>query len=416
MFERLAAIADVPKDADRARFDADPRPRKIFLAGGSFKNERGKSPILSSVRRAQERLLRRESTKEYLHIDGDPSFLAAAEELILGKCGKAAVIQTPGGTAALRLAGEVLRGLSPAATLWVSDPTWGNHRHIFRAAGLATRTYPYPVIRNRLLDFRQLSAGIRSIPKGGYLLLQGSPHNPTGIDPSPDQWSEIASLVRKRGIFPIVDIAFLGFAEGIDEDLAGVRILAAEVPELLVAVSFSKAFSLYRERVGALIVVGKHAERFRLHAKHAVRAAYSAPPSHGAALVALILRDARLRALWEKELRAMRDRIRRTRRRFADLMAAHGVARDYSFALSQRGLFLPTGCSAAEVGILRERHAIYLGPGGGVNVTACTTEAVVSLARFIRPRKSGGGKAGCRRCLSGEVCPPSAPLRPRRAH
>lgn len=380
MFKRLRPIADVPKDAYRALFDADARPHKVYLAGGTFKNERGESPILESVRRAEELVLREESTKDYLRIEGDRQFLDAVRDLIFGTIDRPmGLLQTPGGTSALRLAGEVLH-----TDVWISDPTWGNHHHIFRAAGVATRAYPYPVIDHTTLDFPRLLAHLGEIPAGGIVLLHGTPHNPTGIDPSPDQWREIAALLKNRGVLPIVDVAFFGFADGIEEDLTGVRLLAEALPETIVAISLSKAFSIYRERVGALIVVGKSpddAERFVLHAKHSARANYSSPPFHGAAVIARILRDAELRTLWEGENRAMRDRIRRMRQRFADVLG-----RDFAFATTQRGLFLPTGLSSEDVATLRDRHALYIGPGGYVNVTACTEETIAVLAEYTRGR------------------------------
>jgi len=392
MFSQLAMAPPDPILGLTEAFKKDPNPKKINLGVGVYQDESGKTPIFSTVKKAERKILEQESTKNYLPIHGSEEYGALVQELLFGKgheaaaSGRAATAQTPGGTAALRVAGDFLRVTRPGARIWLSDPTWANHPGVFKAAGLSVSTYPYYDAADKRLDFQAMLRAIESIPPGDVLLLHGCCHNPSGLDPSPQQWEQIAQAAWRRSLLPLIDFAYQGLARGIDEDAAAVRLFAAPGRELLIASSFSKNFGLYCERVGALTVVGETAEAAQKafsHVKVVIRANYSNPPWHGAAIVKTILSDPELRAEWQSEVGAIRDRIRQMRSLFVETLKAKGVKGDFSFIAGQNGMFSFSGLSAAQVEALRQRYSIYIVGAGRINVAGMTRANMEALCQAI---------------------------------
>lgn len=381
MFETVKPAPPDPILGLTEAFNADPSPEKINLGVGVYKDAEGRTPVLASVKEAERRILEAEQSKGYKPIEGDPAYGAAVRSMVLGPDhavlagGRAATAHTPGGTGALRTAGEYLRHVHPGATVWLSDPTWANHPKVFAAAGLATRNYAYFDADANALDFDAMVAALGEVPAGDVVVVHGSCHNPTGVDPDADQWARIADLLAERGVVPLVDFAYQGFGDGLEEDATGVRVLADRLDELMVCTSYSKNFSLYNERVGALMVVAGDANAaaaVQSHVKTWVRANYSNPPAHGAAIVTTILEDAELRGEWGEELSAMRRRINHMRSLFVQTLKGKGVGRDFGFIADQRGMFSFSGLDETQVRRLREEHAIYIVGTGRINVAGMT--------------------------------------------
>jgi aspartate/tyrosine/aromatic aminotransferase len=381
MFETLTPA---PPDAILGLTDAfrnDPNPRKINLGVGVYKDSQGRTPILRSVKRAEERLLTSETTKSYLAIDGSPLYARAVQDLLfgagyeVGSSGRVVTVQAPGGTGALRVAADFIAKMTPAARVWLSDPTWPNHPSVFRAAGLGVATYPYFRASTNSVDFEAMLAAIQHIPAGDVLLLHGCCHNPTGVDLSPAQWRQVADVVAERKLLPLIDFAYQGFAHGLREDAAGLLTMYRPGCELLIASSFSKNFGLYNERVGALTVAAatsQAAQSALSHIKQAIRANYSNPPAHGAAIVATVLGDSGLRDEWEGEVAAMRDRINTMRHLFVETLNEKGARRDFSFIARQRGMFSFSGLTPEQVKALRDRYSIYIVGSGRISVAGMT--------------------------------------------
>ena len=299
-------------------FNKDPNPHKINLSVGVYQDANGRTPILESVKEAERRLLESEKSKSYLPINGPADFGKHTQDLVFGAAHevvtsqRCATLQTPGGTGALRVAADLLKRAFPKARFWCSKPTWPNHPKIFEAADRQVEVYPYIDQTGTGLDLEGLIATLNKCPPGDVILLHAGCHNPTGIDPSPDQWRVIADVLQDRKLFPLVDFAYQGFATGLEEDAHGVRELCRPGMDLLVSSSFSKNFGLYCERVGALTIVASTAETAQTvlsQAKVCVRVNYSNPPKHGGAIVSTVLGDPQLRSLWEREVTGMRDRI-----------------------------------------------------------------------------------------------------------
>jgi aspartate/tyrosine/aromatic aminotransferase len=374
-------------------FRQDPNPRKINLSVGVYQDEQGRTPILECVKRAEERLLATETHKSYLPIEGHARFSAHVQRLLLGpdhplvSQGRVVTAQTPGGTAALRVAADLLRRHFPRTRVWLSVPTWANHPAIFQAAGLEVATYPYLDRAGRGLDLAGMLEGLSRATAGDVVVLHACCHNPTGVDPTHEQWAHIGEVVRQRGLVPLVDFAYQGFGQGLQEDAAGLRLLAEAVPELLVASSFSKNFGLYGERVGALTVVATDrdaAQRTLSQLRVAIRTNYSNPPLHGAAIVACILDAADLAGLWQEELAAMRQRIAQMRGLFVETMRRKAPQHDFSFLAQQRGMFSFSGLTNLQVDELRTRHGVYVvGNGGRINVAGMTPANMEALCDAI---------------------------------
>jgi aspartate/tyrosine/aromatic aminotransferase len=337
--------------------------------------------VLASVKRAEEKLLRAEQTKNYLPIEGHAEFDAATLALLLGadhaimRSGRAVTAQAPGGTGALRVAADFIASTLGARTVWLSDPTWPNHPNVFQAAGLKTAPYPYFDKARNGVAFEAMVAALANAPAGDVVVLHGCCHNPTGVDLDRGQWRTVAEVVTGRGLLPVVDFAYQGFADGLNEDAAGLAELADRCPDLLIASSYSKNFGLYSERVGALTLVAANteaAETALSHIKRVIRANYSNPPAHGAAVVATVLNDPELRAAWEAEVSEMRERINTMRHLFVETLQEKGVAQDFSFIARQRGMFSFSGLTPEQVKALRERHAVYVVGSGRISVAGMT--------------------------------------------
>ena len=381
MFETLDMA---PADAIMGLTDAfnhDSNPAKINLTIGVYKDESGTTPIFSSVKKAEERLLTDESTKSYLQIQGAPEFGSAVQSLVFGcdheivSSGRAVTAHTPGGTGALRVAADFLKKVSPDATVWLSKPTWPNHPAIFESAGLAIREYPYYDAENKCLDYEAMIAALGEVQPGDIVLLHGCCHNPTGMDPNAEQWTGIANVLADRGALAFFDFAYQGLGNGLDEDAAGLRQFCTSGCELLVSSSFSKNFGLYRERTGALTLVAKDpdiAARSLSHLKQAIRCNYSNPPAHGSQIVTTILNDAELRDEWESEVKAMCIRIADMRAQFVEKLKALGVDQDFSFLTTQNGMFSFSGLNPEQVQQLRDEFSIYIVGSGRINVASLT--------------------------------------------
>jgi len=373
-------------------FKKDPNPKKVNLGVGVYKDAQGRTPILASVKRAEELLLQEENTKNYLSIDGTAEYSAAVQELLFGAghailtSERAVTAQAPGGTGALRIAADFIARMFPNATVWLSDPTWPNHPSVFKAAGLKVAVYPYfDAVGNRV-DFDAMLAAIQQIPAGDVLLLHGCCHNPTGADLSKAQWQVLTAVIAERKILPLLDFAYQGFGDGLTEDALGMRTVCEGVSEALVASSFSKNFGLYSERVGALTVVAATAAAAELalgHIKLAIRANYSNPPAHGAAIVTTVLRHPELRAQWESEVTEMRERINSMRHLFVETLNEKGVEQDFSFIAHQRGMFSFSGLKPEQVKALREKHGVYIVGSGRISVAGMTTGNMDYLCEAI---------------------------------
>ncbi|HTM43878.1 MAG TPA: amino acid aminotransferase, partial [Polyangiaceae bacterium] len=368
MFEVLEAAPPDPILGLTEAFKKDSNPGKINLGAGVYKDARGQTPTLSSVRKAEQRVLEANPGKAYLPISGAPEFATATQRLMLGsdhkvvKEARAQTAHTPGGTGALRVAADFIKQNYPKARLWLSDPTWENHVKVFSAAGLEVLKYPYYDAASKGLAFDAMAGALSQVPATDVVLLHACCHNPSGVDPSLDQWKKIEAIRAKQGFLPFFDFAYQGFGDGLEEDAQAVRHFADHASEMLIASSYSKNFGLYNERVGALTLIGASAEaadRAFGHVKLSVRANYSNPPSHGASVVTTILNDATLRAEWEAELRQMCGRIHQMRELFVKQLAAAGIKQDFSFITKQKGMFSFSGLSRAQVDQLRERFAVY---------------------------------------------------------
>ncbi|MCC9606019.1 aspartate/tyrosine/aromatic aminotransferase [Blastopirellula sp. JC732] len=374
-------------------FRNDPNPEKINLSVGVFKDANGVTPVLDCVKEAERRLVSDEKTKSYLPIDGRPEYCRLVRELMLGAdheinaASRGVTVQTPGGTGALRVAADFLAKNLPGRRVWISQPTWPNHPSIFAAAGIETVGYPYFDKASNGLAFGEMMEALEKVPSGDVVLLHGCCHNPSGIDPTPEQWKEIAELIHRRDLLPLVDFAYQGFGDGLCEDAAGLAALAQPGQELLVCSSFSKNFGLYNERVGALTAVAGDsaaATAVLSQLKNAIRANYSNPPTHGGAVVETILSDATLKSQWEGELTAMRDRINGMRTLLVETMKKVGVDRDFSFIANQKGMFSFSGLNPVQVDELRSKFAIYIVGSGRINVAGISETNVEKLCNAIK--------------------------------
>jgi aspartate/tyrosine/aromatic aminotransferase len=359
----------------------DPRAAKVNLSSGVFVDATGTTPVLGTVIEAERRLAEAAGTKLYRPIDGEVAYRDLVRNLVLGAdheavtSGRALATQTPGGTGGLRVAADLLRQTGSGETLWMSDPTWPNHPQLFQAAGFKVRTYPYTDSTGRRIDETAMLGALRQASPGDVVLLHGACHNPTGVDPSPDLWKRIGDLVEERRVLPLVDLAYQGFGDGLREDAEGLMDLVRPGAELLVSTSFSKTFSLYAERVGALLVIAgsaTDAAAIQSHVKIAIRVNYSNPPAHGADIVRTILADPELRARWERELAGMRNRIKDNRRALVAALEARAIPGDWGGIATQRGMFALLGLSLQQVARLKDEHGVYVVGRGRINVAGFT--------------------------------------------
>lgn len=395
---RLDAISPAPPDAILGLTEAylaDSREEKMNLSVGVYKDASGTTPILQCVKEAEQRLLEEEKTKGYLSIDGLPDYRQAVRQLVFGETiesDRIAVVQTPGGTGAVRLAADFLADQLRATDggpmrLFLPSPTWANHHSIVSAAGLRAESYRYLGSDRRTLGFDELIEDLRSkTTRGDAVLLHACCHNPTGVDPTPAQWLQIAETLAERQLLPLVDFAYQGFGDGLDEDAVGLHAILGCVPETIVCTSFSKNFGLYSERVGAACLVGGSASAAAAslsQMKRLVRANYSNPPRHGAAIVSTILADEGLTARWKEELAAMRDRIHRLRESFVAGMGQTAPGHDFSFLLRQKGMFSFSGLTPLQVDQLRSDHGVYIVGSGRINVAGIDENRMDWLCRAV---------------------------------
>ena len=390
MFEFLPTA---PPDSILGLSDAfakDSRANKINLTVGVYKDEQGRTPISATVKKAEEILLRTETSKGYMPIEGHPGYLKAVVDLVFGKSidtERVAAAQTPGGTGALRVGADTVAKHFPGTRIWLSNPTWANHGSIFQAAGLETPVYPYLTADKTALDFSAMLGELKAQGRRGDLVcLHACCHNPTGIDPTSDQWQEISDLLSVKQMIPFVDFAYQGFGDGLEADSIPLHTLLKKNVEAIVCNSFSKNFGLYSERVGTVMLVGKEAkttEAALSQIRQAIRCNYSNPPRHGAATVATILCDPALRAEWVTEVDGMRNRISQMRAMFIDGMKASNANRDFSFLNRQKGMFSYSGLNSMQADWLKKERGIYIVGTGRINVAGMATSTMPTLCAAI---------------------------------
>ncbi|WP_162063075.1 amino acid aminotransferase [Vibrio taketomensis] len=392
MFERVVAAPADPILGLTEEFKKDPRAEKINLGVGIYKNEQGETPVLATVKKAEAALVETEKTKSYLTIEGTAEYALAVQQLLFGADSpiiaekRAKTAQAPGGTGALRVAGEFIKRQLGDVKIWISNPTWANHIGVFTAAGLETAQYSYYDAEAKDKDFAAMLADLEQASAGDVVLLHGCCHNPTGIDPTSDEWETLAKLVAEKKLLPLFDFAYQGFGAGVEEDAAGLRAFAKYNKEILVASSFSKNFGLYNERVGAFTLIAESedvATTAFSQVKAIIRSIYSNPPAHGSAVVTYILSDAGLRAEWEAEVKEMRDRIQEMRELFVATLKEQGVAADFSFIERQNGMFSFSGLNKDQVARLKEEFGLYIVGSGRISVAGMTKANMLPLCKAI---------------------------------
>jgi len=379
MFEHIKAIPPDPILGLIAAYAADPNPNRIDLGIGVYRDENGNTPMLDCVVEAEKILYATQTTKTYLGPPGVVGFNEAIRDLMLGEDSKALAqgrvrtVQTPGGTGALRVAADLVKVAMPEAGLWASDPTWANHLALFPAAGIAMHSYPYFDADDSSLRYEEMVEALQQRGPGDVVLFHACCHNPCGVSPDPEQWQAIADIASERGFTPMIDIAYMGFERGIEEDCLAVRLFAEQCPEVIVASSCSKNFAMYRERVGAITIIARDAEKAAavesvIH--NITRKNYSMPPTHGPAVIDIILHSDELKAQWIIELAGMRSRINGLRKTMSEKIAASGIQRDFSFMARQSGMFSFMGLTVEQVHRLRDEFAIYTVNSSRVNVAS----------------------------------------------
>ncbi|GAA3722765.1 aspartate/tyrosine/aromatic aminotransferase [Oceanisphaera sediminis] len=392
MFEKVTAAPADPILGLTDAFRKDPRTDKINLGVGIYKDEAGQTPVLRCVKKAEARLVQEQTTKNYLSIEGVEAYGKVVQQLLFGADSsiiasqRARTAQAPGGTGALRIAGEFIARQLDTNTIWISNPTWANHRAVFTAAGLEVKEYGYYNADAKDLDFDAMLADLAHAKAGDVVLLHGCCHNPTGIDPTAEQWEQLAKLSAEKGWLPLFDFAYQGFAKGIEEDAFGLRVFAEHNVELMIASSFSKNFGLYNERVGAFTLVAKDADTANTsfsQVKGIIRANYSNPPSHGANVVAIVANDPELYQDWLAELAEMRDRIQEMRTLFVEKLSSRGVNKDFSFIARQNGMFSFSGLNKDQVARLKDEFGIYIVGSGRISVAGITKSNIDALCDAI---------------------------------
>jgi aspartate aminotransferase len=392
MFESLQPLPQDPILGLMTAFRADTAQQKVDLGVGVYRDDRGATPIMSVVKEAESNLLVQQQTKSYVGPTGSSEFNTAMEALVFGaqhpalRAGRIRSVQAPGGCGALRLAAELIRVVAPGASVYVSTPTWANHVPLIGGAGLKIEHYPYYSPKTGGVDFGAACAALEGIPEGSVVLLHASCHNPTGADFSQTQWRELLTIFARRQLLPFLDLAYQGMGTHLDEDAFSLRLFTEQLPEALVAVSCSKNFGLYRERVGSLHVLGEApqvADAMLKHLGRIARTLYSMPPDHGAAVVAQILTDPKLRTRWEAEVGQMRERVNGLRQAVVVQLQRVCPQRDFSFIASQKGMFSFLGLSVSEVKELRERHHVYMTDDSRINIAGLNAENLPYFAAAV---------------------------------
>jgi aromatic-amino-acid transaminase len=391
----FAAVDMAPRDpilGVTEAYNADPNPNKVNLGVGVYTNDEGKVPVLDCVRRAEQRLVESATPHNYLPIDGLKPYDNAVQGVVFGSenalvtSGRIVTVQTVGGTGGLKVGFDLLRRVNPSAEVWISDPSWENHGALLEYAGYRVNRYPYYDPETHGVKFDAMLAALETVPSGSVVLLHACCHNPTGVDLRAEHWDRVIDVVLKRGLVPFLDLAYQGFAEGLDADAAAVRQFSARAPVVLVSSSFSKSLSLYSERVGALSIVTQDAEeaaRVLSQVKRVIRTNYSSPPSYGSQTAAMVLTTPELRAQWEVELGQIRDRIKTMRRQLVEKIRALRSDFDFSYIVEQRGMFSYSGLNREQVRRLREEYAIYTIDTGRICVAALTSRNIGYVSRAI---------------------------------
>ena len=392
MLERLQQVTPDAILGLMAAYRADPDPRKVDLGVGVYRDSKGDTPILEAVGSAESALIAAQSTKTYVSSVGNAGFNEQMTRLTFGadhptvKANRVRTVQTPGGCGALRLAAELIRLAAPDTTVHVSSPTWANHEPLLGNSGLTLGRYPYFDPGTGGVEFPLMMAALEKLPPRTVVLLHASCHNPTGADLSEDEWHTVLELVRRRDLLPFIDMAYQGLGGGMEADAFAPRLFAAELPELICAVSCSKNFGLYRERVGALHLVASTAGAADAALSQLARLArgiWSMPPDHGAEIVRRILSDGDLAAAWQKEVRGMRERILALRQQLLQQLREHCPRRDFGFITRQRGMFSFLGINSAEIHRLRAEHHIYLTDDSRINIAGLREENLAYVARAV---------------------------------
>ena len=389
MFEHVDAYAGDPILTLNESFGKDPRPNKINLSIGIYFDDAGQLPVMSAVRTAEAAMLQTIGARPYQPMEGAANYRQAVQHLLFGanheavKSGRIATIQTLGGSGGLKVGGDFLKRYFPQSNVWVSDPTWDNHRAMFEGAGFTVNTYPYYDAKTGGVKFPEMLAALKTLPEQSIVLLHACCHNPTGVDLTRAQWAELIPVIQQRKLLPYVDIAYQGFGDGIEEDAFALRALADAGVSFFCASSFSKSFSLYGERCGGLSVVCPNKAEAELvlgQLKATIRKNYSSPPTHGGQIVARVLQTPALYDQWAGELNAMRVRIKAMREKLHAVLSAKLPGRDFNYFLTQRGMFSYTGLTPEQVDTLREVHGVYLVRSGRMCVAGLNSSNVEATA------------------------------------
>ena len=391
----FAAVEMAPNDpilGVTEAYNADPNPTKVNLGVGVYTDDEGTVPVLDCVRRAEQAMAAQAMARNYLPIDGLKPYDRAVQDVLFGldsaalKEGRIVTVQALGGTGGLKLGADLLRRVNPAAEVWISDPSWENHRAIFEYAGYRVNTYPYYDPATHGLCFDAMMQALDALPNGSIVLMHACCHNPTGVDLKEPQWERVIETVNRRGLVPFLDIAYQGFADSLDADASAVRRFAESCPAVFVSSSFSKSLSLYGERIGALSIVTQDAtevNRVLSQVKRVIRTNYSSPPTHGGQAAAAVLTTPELRTLWEQELGQMRDRIKIMRRQLVDKIRAIRADFDFSFVVEQRGMFSYSGLTLEQVRRLRADYSIYTIDSGRICVAALSSRNIDYVAKAV---------------------------------
>ncbi|PIE37149.1 MAG: aromatic amino acid aminotransferase [Gammaproteobacteria bacterium] len=391
MFESLERLPDDPVLGLAAIARADDRPQKVDLTVGIYQNEAGVCPVFGAIRQAQAELAEQETTKAYIAAAGDATFREGMARLVLGddsaviKDGRVSVIQAPGGCGALRIGAEIIHAANPGTKVWASDPTWPVHVPLVGSVGLSFENYRYYDAHSHGVSFEAMLEDLRHAKKGEVVLLHGCCHNPSGADLSIEQWQQIADLAEAQGVMPFIDIAYQGMGDGLEQDAAGLRLLAERLPEMIVAASCSKNMGLYRERTGATLFICENKDRadaLLSQALVAARKIYSMPPAHGAILAGRILSDGNLKVSWTEELVGMRDRIQDLRGELVTKLSA-ACDKDFSFIAKEKGMFSFLGLTQAQVLALREQYGVYMLNSSRINVAGVNASNIDYLAQSV---------------------------------
>jgi aspartate aminotransferase len=393
MFNKLNPLPADPLLGLITAFNNDPRDTKVDLGVGVYRDENGATPIMAAIAEAAKRHLATENSKAYINPAGVPGFVEAMTELVLGKSssaiadGRITGIQTPGGCGALRVGADLLKRLDKPLTIWVSDPTWANHIPLMSAAGHQIKTYPYYNPQTGLVESAPMMEMLAQLGSDDVVLLHGCCHNPTGADLSYEDWVTISELAAERGFLPYVDIAYQGLGDDLETDVAGVRKLSESVSDMLISVSCSKNFGLYRDRTGAILVQTANADKANAaltQIKDVARSSYSMPPAYGGFLVDIVMSDELLKQQWQTELASMAKRVKDLRSALQTALENRGIDQDFSFITKQKGMFSYLGIAPEPIAQLKQDYAIYMAGSSRINVAGLTLESVDYVADSIK--------------------------------